>query len=96
MCNRTSFDILLDFGSVAEEFLLDCYDLSSLHMNSDELTAVGLLRKQPIGKKVRCRDCDSTIPVVARERKTGTSRSGCSETSSACPVKRHDWTEKSP
>jgi len=71
MCNRTSFEILLDFGSVAEEFLLDCYDLSSLHMNSDELTAVGLLRKQPIGKKVRCRDCDSTIPVVARERKTG-------------------------
>ena len=71
MCNRTSFDTLLDFGSVAEEFLLDCYDLSSLHMNSDELTAVGLLRKQPIGKKVRCRDCDSTIPVVARERKTG-------------------------
>ena len=46
MCNRTSFDTLLDFGSVAEEFLLDCYDLSSLHMNSDELTAVGLLRKQ--------------------------------------------------
>ena len=71
MCNRTSFDTLLDFGSVAEEFLLDCYDLTSLHMNSDELTAVGLLRKQPIGKKVRCRDCDSTIPVVARERKTG-------------------------
>lgn len=31
-----------------------------------------------------------------RERKTGTSRSGCSETSSVCPVKRHDWTEKSP
>ena len=71
MCNRTSFDTLLDFGSVAEEFLLDCYDLSSLHMNSDELTAVGLLRKQPIGKTVRCRDCDSSIPVVARERKTG-------------------------
>ena len=71
MCNRTSFDILLDFGSVAEEFLLDCYDLSSLHMNAEELTAVGLLRKQPIGKTVRCRDCDSSIPVVARERKTG-------------------------
>ena len=34
MCNRTSFDTLLDFGSVAEEFLLDCYDLSSLHMNA--------------------------------------------------------------
>ena len=71
MCNRTSFDTLLDFGSVAEEFLLDCYDLSSLHMNAEELTAVGLLRKQPIGKTVRCRDCDSSIPVVARERKTG-------------------------
>ena len=67
MCNRTSFDILLDFGSVAEEFLLDCYDLSSLHMNPDELASVGLLRKQPIGKKVRCRDCDATIPVVAWE-----------------------------
>ena len=71
MCNRTSFDILLDFGSVAEELVLDCYDLSSLHINQDELASVGLLRKQPIGKTVRCRDCDSSIPVAARERKTG-------------------------
>ena len=80
MCNRTSFDILLDFGSVAEDFLLDCYDLSSLHMNQEELASVGLLRKQPIGKKVRCQYCDSTIPVVARERKTGIILYGdCSE-----------------
>jgi len=71
MCNRTSFDILLDFGSVAQEFVLDCYDLTSLHMNPKELTAVGLLRKQPVGKEVRCQYCDNTIPVVARERKTG-------------------------
>ena len=71
MCNRTSFEILLDFGSVAEEFLLDCYDLSSLRMNPEELTAVGLLRKQPIGNRVRCQYCDHTIPVVARETKNG-------------------------
>ena len=71
MCNRTSFDILLDFGSVAEMFLLDCFDLDSLHLNREELASVGLLRKQPIGKTVRCRDCDSSIPVVARKRGNG-------------------------
>ena len=71
MCNRTSFDILLDFGSVAEEFMLDCYDLSSLRLNHKELTSAGLLRKRPIGNTVRCRECDSSIPVVAREWKTG-------------------------
>ena len=71
MCNRTSFDILLDFGSVAEEFMLDCYDLSSLRLNHKELTSAGLLRKRPIGKTVRCRDCDSSIPVTAWEKKTG-------------------------
>ena len=71
MCNRTSFDILLDFGSVAEEFMLDCYDLSSLHLNHKELTSAGLLRKRPIGKTVRCRDCDSSIPVTAWEKKNG-------------------------
>ena len=71
MCSRTSFDILLDFGSVAEVFLLDCFDLESLHLNPDELASVGLLRKRPIGKTVRCRDCDSTIPVMAREMGNG-------------------------
>ena len=71
MCNRTSFDILLDFGSVAEEFVLDCYDLSSLHMNPNELASVGLLRKQPVGKNVRCQYCDNIIPVVALEKKNG-------------------------
>ena len=69
MCSRTSFDILLDFGSVAEVFLLDWFDLDSLHLNREELAAAGLLCKQPIGRTVRCRGCDSIIPVAVRERK---------------------------
>ena len=71
MCNRTSFDIFLDFGSVAAEIILDCYDLISLHLNHKELTAVGLLRTQPIGNRICCPYCDKTIPVLSRERKTG-------------------------
>ena len=71
MCNRTSFDILLDFGSLAGEFLLDWSDIDTLQMNQEELVSARLLRKRTIGSTVRCRGCDSSIPVVARERGNG-------------------------
>ena len=41
MCNRTSFDILLDFGSLAGEFLLDWSDIDTLQMNQEELVSAG-------------------------------------------------------
>ncbi len=71
MCNRTSFEKLLDFGFSPDVMDLDYPSLEINRINPEEWAELGMLKKRPIDNMVRCRYCDTFVPVNAAETKNG-------------------------
>ena len=71
MCNQTSFEKLLDFGFSPDVMDLDYPSLETNRINPEAWTQFGMLKKRPIDNMVRCRYCDTFVPVNATETKNG-------------------------
>ncbi len=71
MCNQTSFEKLLDFGFSPDVMDLDYPSLETNRINPEAWAQLGMLKKRPIDNMVRCRYCDTFVPVNATETKNG-------------------------
>ena len=67
MCNQNSFEILLGFGCVPEVMDLDCPSLETTRIVPEEWEKIGMLRKRPVDRMVRCRYCDTFVPFHVQE-----------------------------
>lgn len=71
MYSQISFETLLNFGSVPGNADLDYYALEANHLEPEEWSELGMLKKRPIGSTVCCRGCGSSAAVTVRDSESG-------------------------
>lgn len=71
MCNQNSFETLLDFGCVPEVMDLDYPSLEITGIQPEAWEKIGMLKKRPLERMVRCRYCDTFVPFHVQESEDG-------------------------